>query len=317
MASIYILGAGAMGSLWATHLHLALKDQNQHSVRFISTRTNSSKQISFSLNSPFLLAHQNNHRTDFNIDLDLTPYQTLATATQDNPNIILLCTKSYHALDAALQLKPYLNEHNYLVLFQNGLGSQHKILEAFPDTPIFAAVSTEGVNRQENGSLIHAGKGLTRIGPLNDKAKEPAFFERCVDALTYPGLATEATGDIWQALWEKLTINCAINPFTALLNCPNGEIIHTDLFKENWPTLKTELSEMMTAAGFPISETDLEARVFQVIQSTRTNIASMLQDVRAKRKTEIEDINGFAAKYLKDRNLKNSVNTMLYEKLMT
>ena len=315
MASIYILGAGAMGSLWAAHLHLALKDQTQHSVRFISTRTNPSKQISFSLNSAFLLANQSSQQSHFDIDISVVKASELKVATSENPNIILLCTKSYHALGAILKLKPYLNEHNYLVLFQNGLGSQHKILDAFSDIPIFAAVSTEGVNRQENGSLIHAGKGLTRIGPLNEKAKDPAIFEQCVDALTYQGLATEATENIWQALWEKLAINCAINPFTALLNCPNGEIIHSDLFKENWPILKTELSKMMTAAGFPLSETELEARVFQVIQNTRKNIASMLQDVRAKRKTEIEDINGFAAKYLKDRNLKNSVNTMLYEKL--
>lgn len=315
MASIYILGAGAMGSLWATHLHLALKDQRQHSVRFISTRNNPPKKISLSLTSAFLLAHQNSQQAHFDIDTYVAKASELNIAAAENPNIILLCTKSYHALDAALKLKPYLKQHNYLVLFQNGLGSQHKILEALPDIPIFAAVSTEGVNRQENGSLIHAGKGLTRIGPLNEKAIKPAVFERCVDALTYPGLATEATENIWQALWEKLAINCAINPFTALLNCPNGEIIHADLFKDNWPTLKTELSEMMTAAGFPISETELEARVFQVIQNTRTNIASMLQDVRANRQTEIEDINGFAAKFLKDRNLKNSVNTMLYEKL--
>lgn len=315
MASIYILGAGAMGSLWATHLHLALKDQTQHSVRFISTRNNPPKQISFSLNSPFLLAHQNSQQAQFEIDISVVKTSELKVATAENPNIILLCTKSYHALDAALKLKPYLNEHNYLMLFQNGLGSQHKIQDAFPDIPIFAAVSTEGVNRQENGTLLHAGKGLTRIGPLNEKAIKPTVFERCIDALTYQGLATEATENIWQALWEKLAINCAINPFTAILNCPNGEIIHSDLFKENWPTLKTELSQMMTAAGFPISETELEARVFQVIHNTRTNIASMLQDVRAKRKTEIEDINGFAAKYLKDKSLKNSVNTMLYEKL--
>tara|TARA_R110001592_G_scaffold69367_6_gene212590 strand:- start:7621 stop:8580 length:960 start_codon:yes stop_codon:yes gene_type:complete len=311
MASIHILGAGAMGSLWATHLHLAFKQKNQHSVQFLSTRTNPNKKISFSLKSPFLLATQ----STFETKLQIIDAAQLKTSSYDNPNIILICTKSYHTLEACLALKPFLNEHSFLVLFQNGLGSQHKIIEALHDIPIFAAVSTEGVNRLENGSLIHAGKGLTRIGPLNDKAKDTATFECCVDALTYQGLATEATENIWQALWEKLAINSAINPFTAILNCPNGEIIHSGLFKENWPILKTELAEMMTAAGFPISETELEARVFQVIQNTRINIASMLQDVRAKRKTEIEDINGFASAFLLKNHLSNRVNKNLYEKV--
>ncbi len=318
MASIYILGAGAMGCLWATHLHLTYNSLVQkyspnHSVQFLSTRKDAPEIINVSLNSPFLLAHQNPQQTNFDINIPVVKTSKLETATIETPNIILLCTKSYHALDAALQLKPCLNEHCYLVLFQNGLGSQHKILDTLPSTPIFAAVSTEGVNRQENGTLIHAGKGVTRIGPLNDKAKDISTFKRCVDALTHQGLTTEATENIWQALWEKLAINCAINPFTAILNCPNGEIKDSALFQENWPKLKTELSEMITAAGFPLSEAEMEARVFKVIHDTRTNIASMLQDIRASRKTEIEDINGFASAYLSSRYLSNRANKLLYE----
>lgn len=315
MISIYILGAGAMGSLWATHLHLAFKDRTQHCVKFLSTRNNAPKKINFSFNSPFLLASKKPQESQLEVDIPVTKASDLKTSTAENPAIILLCTKSYHALDAALALKPYINEHNYLVLFQNGLGSQHKILEALQGIPIFAAVSTEGVNKQANGTFIHAGQGLTRIGPLNDKANLSKIFESCISALQYPGLNVEATKNIWQALWEKLAINCAINPFTAILNCPNGEIKDSDLFQENWPLLKIELTEMLNNTGFKIASNELEKRVFQVIQNTQSNISSMLQDVRAKRKTEIEDINGFAAKYLERHNLNNSINKMLYTKL--
>jgi 2-dehydropantoate 2-reductase len=315
MALIYILGAGAMGSLWATHLHLAFKDQSHHCVQFLSTRNNAPKQISFSLNSPFLLAHQNSSLSNFEIEIPVNKTSKLNTATQENPNIILLCTKSYHALDACLKLKPYLNEHCYLVLFQNGLGSQHKIIEALPEIPIYAAVSTEGVNRQIDGELVHAGKGLTRIGPLNDRAKESTNFKNCINALTHQGLDTKAAENIWQALWEKLAINCAINPFTAILNCTNGEIKDSALFQENWPLLKIELTEMLNAEDIDISFTELEQRVFQVIQNTQSNISSMLQDKRAKRKTEIGDINGFAAGYLEEKGLNNTINAMLYKKL--
>ena len=309
MASIYILGAGAMGSLWATHLHLAFKQsiQTHHPVQFLTSRANSPKQIHFLLNSPFLLATP----TTLETQLPVFDLSQLPTATIHKPNIILICTKSYHALEACLALKPLLNEHNYLILFQNGLGSQHKIIDALPDTPIFAAVSTEGVNRQDDGTFIHAGKGLTRIGPLNDKARDNKTFEFCVEALTHQGLDTEATENILQALWEKLAINCAINPFTALLNCPNGEIKDSALFKENWPSLKVELTDMLNAADIEITEDELEQRVFKVIESTQSNISSMLQDMRAKRKTEIEDINGVAAGYLKRNGLEHNANNFL------
>lgn len=308
MASFYILGAGAMGSLWATHLHLAYQHNHQHSVQFLSSRARPPKHVNIALSSPFLREEQ----TRFNLQFPVVEPTQLNSATPENPTIILICTKSYHALEACTALKPFLKKHHYLVLFQNGLGSQHKIIRALNNIPIYAAVSTEGVNRQVTGTLIHAGKGLTRIGPLNEKAKDALTFNTCTKALTHKGLQVQATEDIWKALWEKLAINCAINPFTAILNCPNGDIKNSLLFKENWPSLKLELTDMMNCAGIEITHDALEERVFAVIESTKDNISSMLQDVRAKRKTEIEDINGFAAHYLKRNNLTHEVNNTLY-----
>lgn len=311
MASIYILGAGAMGSLWATHLHLAFKNNAEHTVQFLSSRENPPTKLHFSLNSPFLLDTPRN----FDIQLPILEPSQLNLATPENPNIILICTKSYHAVEACSALQPFLNEDNYLVLFQNGLGSQHQIIDALKGIPIYAAVSTEGVNRQENGKFIHAGKGLTKIGPLNDKAKERLKVEKCMTALTHEGLSTEENEHIWHALWEKLAINCAINPFTAILDCSNGEIKDSSLFKESWPLLRVELTEMLNSAGVNTSIEALETQVFKVIQNTQSNISSMLQDVRAKRKTEIEDINGFAESYLRKRNLKHKVNRELLKQV--
>lgn len=312
MASVYILGAGAMGSLWATHLHQAFHIRPEHRVRFLTTRKQVESHREFSLKSPFLSEKQ----TDFNITLDIAIPADIQSTQPAHSVYILVCTKSYHALDALLALKPYLAANCSLILFQNGLGSQHQILEAFPDIPIFAAVSTEGVNRKAKNHFIHAGKGLTRIGPLNNPAKQTKPFDLCMQTLSHPGLETQALPDIWPALWEKLAINCAINPFTAILNCPNGEIKSSALFQEYWPELKQELCAMLEQAGMPLSSEELETRVFQVIENTRSNISSMLQDVRANRKTEIEDINGFAARYLAERKINHSTNQTLMRKVM-
>lgn len=301
-----------MGCLWASHLHHAFQQTSEHSVQFLSTRDKTHEPIQFSLSSPFLSAEQQH----FNVDLPVSKPSGIKTATHAQPNIILLCTKSYHALEAAKKIQPFLNEHCYLVLFQNGLGSQHKILEALQDIAIYAAVSTEGVNRQADGNLIHAGKGLTRIGPLNEAALQQLKFNKCLEALTHNGIKTQANDNIWPALWEKLAINCAINPFTAMLDCPNGEIRKTSLFQVSWPFLKLELTAMLNTAGVKITSQELEARVFQVLENTRSNISSMLQDRRAKRKTEIEDINGFAAAYLQSKGLPCQINARLLNEVL-
>ncbi|MFV1872526.1 MAG: ketopantoate reductase family protein [Oleiphilus sp.] len=314
MASVYILGAGAMGCLWASHLHLAFSQSAQHSVQFLSTRKQPPSTINISLDSPFL-SEQSKTSSRLKLSLACFPAASLLTASSNSPNIILVCTKSYDALTACLALKPFLNEQCYLVLFQNGLGSQNKIVECFANTAIFAAVSTEGVNRQADGTLVHAGKGLTRIGPLNEAAKRGSCYQQCLAALSQAGLTTERVDHIWQALWEKLAINCAINPFTAILDCPNGEITNSTLFKENWPALNVELTQMLNAAGVEIDRHQLEQKVYSVIHNTKTNISSMLQDIRASRKTEIDDMNGFAAEYLETKNSANIVNRYLRDKV--
>ncbi|WP_304439599.1 ketopantoate reductase family protein, partial [Oleiphilus sp. HI0123] len=115
--------------------------------------------------------------------------------------------------------------------------------------------------------------------------------------------------DIWQALWHKLVINCAINPYTALLNCPNGQVRTSRRFIEGWPILKLELSELLNTASYPLSGDEIETLVFDVMQKTSTNISSMLQDIRAGKRTEIDDINGFAARFLAQHTLSSEVNS--------
>ena len=76
----------------------------------------------------------------------------------------------------------------------------------------------------------------------------------------------ELVGDsvFWSALWHKLAINCAINPFTAIADCQNGKVLNLDLFIQVWPDLREELVQMLKQAGYPMQKADLEHRVFSV-----------------------------------------------------
>jgi len=317
---IYILGAGAMGCLWAAHLQTSLKASsppkttpsravslNTRSLGFISTRPQAAANLEFSLHSPFL--PYINDSKDFSIPV----YQTLGEP--NTSNIILVCTKSYDALPALNKLKKQITPQTCLVLFQNGLGSQHAILEAFPNNAIFAAVTTEGVNRVSPSKVIHAGQGLTSIGALNAQVDNADTLDKCLSLLAHPGINLKKTENIWCSLWNKLAINCAINPFTALLNCPNGELMTQPYFQTTWPKLKQELALMLDAAGYPCEEGKLEQIVYEVIDNTKHNISSMLQDIRLKKQTEINDINGFAYQFLKSKHLAYQDNQTLCRKV--
>jgi len=301
---IHVLGAGSMGCLWAAHL------SQQRSVQFLTTRENQPTRKKFSLSNPYLNTYQH-----FQI-----PQVSLNTLSA-KISTLLVCTKSIDTLCALMQLKEKITKDTNIVLFQNGLGSQFSVIKHFPNSVIFAAVSTEGANRTSETEIIHAGVGLTNIGLLNtprsmDNEQVKIISTECVDKLNNTELKVQVQADIWQALWTKLIINCAINPFTALLDCTNGEVKSHTYFKDRWPELRLELSNLMQAAGYPSSGLEIEHAVFEVMDKTEKNISSMLQDIRAKKTTEIDDINGFAYTFLKSKNLSHTTNHQLWQAVL-
>ena len=302
---IHILGAGAMGCLWAAHL------SHSNTVSFVSSRKQNSSQCSQNTSKQFSLVRPY-EKTSSQYDI---PILTLDERPK-SIDTLLVCTKSYDTLSALKALKPKLSDQTKIILFQNGLGSQFDVLHDFPINTVFAAVSTEGANRKSDTKVIHAGLGSTQLGILNiPKHKQfnsPKTLETCYQLLA-TSLSLQKHEDIWQALWTKLIINCAINPFTALLDCSNGELKQHSFFQTHWRALKKELVSLMAVSGNSLNEQAVEKLIFEVMDKTQDNISSMLQDVRNNKPTEIDHINGFAYRYLKKNQLSSSINKKLWE----
>ena len=121
---------------------------------------------------------------------------------------------------------------------------------------------------------------------------------------------------ILERLWGKLAINAGINPFTALLDCPNGEILESRLFLESIDVLCEELANLIAAEGLPphsprILRNDIE----RVARNTASNTSSMRGDVQNGRTTEIDYINGYVANRSRELGLTAPVNQMLTDRV--
>src|SRR2546422_739752 len=76
--------------------------------------------------------------------------------------------------------------------------------------------------------IIHAGAGETVVGPWDRTTRADA--ERIAGVLTAAGIRTSVTDDVRRELWAKAVVNAAINPLTAVLRRPNGDLAaHPDL----------------------------------------------------------------------------------------
>ncbi|WAC43114.1 putative 2-dehydropantoate 2-reductase [Pseudomonas sp. SL4(2022)] len=267
----HILGAGSLGTLWATRLaraglpvQLILRD---------STRLHGYQQA-----GGLTLIEQGQPQ-----------HYPIAAQTPDHRQPIqrlLLACKAYDAATAVAQLAHRLVPGADILLLQNGLGSQDEVARAAPQARCIFASSTEGAFRQADFQVVFAGHGHTWIGdPLN--MQPPDWLADLHQA----GIAHDWSLDILSRLWRKLALNCAINPLTVLQDCRNGQLRE---HPAQLACLTDELVELLQRCGQSNAAEGLYDDVLRVIQATAMNYSSMHQDASQGRRTEIAYLLGYA-----------------------
>lgn len=288
-----ILGAGALGRLWGACLA-------QRPVAFVPRKAGQTGHCRYCLQD--------------------AGGRTLAVSIpwhwphpERPPRLILVTTKAQDTLPALADLLAQVPVEVPVVLFQNGMGSQQLVARAHPERPILAASTTEGANRPDAHTLVHAGRGETWVGPMTAPARP--VLEAVVAALAQSGLVLHRSSDIQLRLLRKVAVNAGINPFTALLDCRNGEILTKSLYRDHIDELCREIAGLMAALGLEQTPAALREEIEAVAMRTASNTSSMLADVRQGRATEIDFINGWLADQCQARDLPHRVNRMLTERV--
>lgn len=97
-------------------------------------------------------------------------------------------------------------------------------------------------------------------------------------------------------LWEKLAVNAGINATTALSRVENGALGDSPA-TEIAEAAARETARVARQEGINLSDGETIDVLRRVVNATADNSSSMLQDVRAEKRTEIDAINGYVAQY--------------------
>lgn len=216
---------------------------------------------------------------------DFTSYPNAHTEVPDRADLALVTVKAFDTENAARTLTDC--DLDFTCSLQNGLGNE-KILATHFDT-VLAGTCTYGARLDEPGTVACTGIGDITIGAPDGGSSESA--ERVGRAFEKASIETTVTEVMPYQQWKKLAINAAINPTTALARVPNGALRDGPLYEIAVEAAR-ETARVAREQGIDLTEREAVAALESVIDATAENTSSMLQDVGANNRTEIDAING-------------------------
>lgn len=296
----HILGAGAIGCIWAAQLY-----KSKHDVTLILRSKERLQQLKQNKGVIYQSLDDCTDVFTSNIEAEL--------ASADTPiHHLLICTKAYASLTALQSVAHRLTPDAHIILLQNGLGPQQEAADTYPEHAIWAATTTDGAYLSSPFNVVRAGYGETLIGPLSPRAKQE---NSAISPTPAGNLKITSVNDIERRLWCKVAINAAINPLTAIHNCKNGVLATDPVLSEKMREVCIEVESIAAACGQTLFDKPLFEIAASVATSTAENYSSMQQDVKNNRPTEIEQITGFLCKQARKFALSTPVNSALLQQI--
>lgn len=206
-------------------------------------------------------------------------------------NAILIAVKAHATHDALEPLRDKLAPGALVVSLQNGLDNDLVARHVLPAARVVAATTTRAAILLRRGRIRVTGRGTTTLG--RDDAGSPTSDELAA-ALSGAGLDVHVVDDVRSAIWRKLIVNAAINPLGALSRRRNAAIVDDPDLAAVGRALAAEAAAVAQAEGIAIA--DPWALVEAAARATAANRNSMLQDLDAGRRTEIDAIGAAIAR---------------------
>jgi len=217
----------------------------------------------------------------------------------------LIAVKAYATTDAVSPLRDVLSPGTLVATVQNGIDNGAAIASALPHAVVLEAVTNQGAILLSDGRVRAVNNGTTVFGRRSRFAAPAgagdAPGDRLASAFAEAGIDARAVDDIAPLLWRKLIANAAINPLGALTGRANGAVLDDTDLAALARTLAAEAAAVAAAEG--IDAGDPWSAVEAAARPTASNRNSMLQDLDAGRRTEIDAIGGAILRRARERGI--------------
>jgi 2-dehydropantoate 2-reductase len=292
---IAIIGAGALGAAYAG----LLSDMDSRSVVFVAAGDRRERLLQQGL-------IVNGRRYDIPV---LAPDDPSPPA-----DLVIVAVKYHHLDDAIREMKMRVGTETIIMSVMNGIDSEERIGAIYGMEKVLYTVAV-GIDALRDGNrVVYTNQGKIFFG----EAANPALTDqvRRVQVLfEKAGINYETPPDMLRILWWKFMINVGINQASAVLRAPYGVFQTSPEARE---LMESAMREVVALAGklhISLSEQDMSDFYPFLAALSPKGKTSMLQDVEAGRKTEVEMLAGKIIEMGKRYGVPTPVNQRLYDQI--
>jgi 2-dehydropantoate 2-reductase len=206
-------------------------------------------------------------------------------------DLVVLATKAMHVAPAAESVRPLLRTDTPVLSIQNGLGGPDAAAAVLGrERVMVGVVGGFGASMRGPGHAHHNGMELVRLGEFGGPITER--LKKVEDVWAGAGFRVRLFDDIDQLVWEKLLCNCAYSGPCAIAECTIGEVMADADLSRVSAACATETFSMARRKGVKLGFDDPVAYAREFGSKIPDARPSVLLDLMAKRKSEIDVING-------------------------
>lgn len=288
---VTILGAGAMGSVYASLFF----EMNPAGVSFMAKGERAER-----LQAQGIVVNDKRYAIPVVTPDDMSP-----------PSDLIIVALKHHDLQEALpDLAHRVSDNTTFLSVMNGLDSEATISAMYGPEKVLYAIAVGIDALRENNNVVYTNQGKIFFGNTENSrltervVRVQQIFERA-------GIICETPQDMIRMLWWKFMINVGVNQSSAVLRAPFGVFHQSEDARALMEAAMQEVVNLAQAAKVNLAEQDIKNWYQYLFTLSPNGKTSMLQDLEAGRKTEVEMFGGKVVELGKTYGVPTPVNQTL------
>ncbi len=202
-------------------------------------------------------------------------------------DLVLVALKHHHLATALDDINALVGGESLILSVMNGLESENTIATVCGHDRLVHAVAV-GIDAVRQGdAFVYGSPGKIIFGRFPAIPGDPRV-ERLREALDRAAIPNEMPADIRRVMWWKFMINVGVNQASAVLRAPYGVFQTSPEARDLMIALMREVIALAVRTGIDLNADDVDAWLAILAKLSPDGKTSMLQDIEAGRKTEVE-----------------------------